>query len=147
MKKLIIFIIIVIIGVAGYFAYKTFQENGRYKITLDTELNRADWHWKNDVNQPVNERSQAYTYYDYSFTADIAEFENKAEAVKAEEDWINDHNPAKIGINGKYVSYLEDSNQYVYTSDKYLVSIQSGNADGSTTGSFVKWFTRKYEPK
>ncbi len=145
MKKILIILAVVLLGVGGYLVYKNVSESKLYTKTLDSRLSPPDWHWKNNINQPIAEKAQAYTRYSYSFSADIATFENETEAQKAEEDWINDHNPAKISINEKYVSYLEDSNQYVYTKGQYLVSIQSGNADGSTTGSFVAWFDKNFK--
>lgn len=144
MKKILILIIIILLGVGGYFVYQNVSERSMYTKTLDSRLSPPDWHWKNNVNQPIAEKAQAYTRYSYSFSADIATFENEVEAQKAEEDWITDHNPAKIAINGKYVSYLEESNQYVYTIGEHLISIQSGNADNSTTASFVAWFDKHF---
>ncbi len=145
MKKILILVVVILLVVGGYFAYESFSGSKLYTMTLDSRLSPPDWHWKNNVNQPVAERSQRYTKNDFSFFADIATFENEIEAQKAEEDWINDHNPGKIVINKKYVSYLQDSNQYIYTKGKYLVSIQSGNADNSTTGSFVAWFDKYFK--
>jgi hypothetical protein len=145
MKKVLILIVIILLGAGGYFVYQNISDKNLYTKTLDSRLSSPDWHWKNNINQPIAEKAQAYSRYDYSFSVDIATFENENEARKAEEDWIIDHNPAKIGINGKYVSYLQESNQYIYTIGEHLISVQSGNADNSTTGSFVSWYDKHFK--
>lgn len=146
MKKLLILLGIILIGVVAYFTYQTKLENERYKLVLNSEINYSDRHFENIVSEAM----QNYLKDELNYEVKIGIFKDKDVASKEMTRLIELYNnPGMVSLGGKYVKYTDfgggGTSMYFYQSENKIIMVTSG-AQKDLADQFVVWFFNKHKP-
>ena len=142
-RYIIIPLVIIILVVAGYFAYNFFQGSSKYQLTLQSQLNPSDYH---TPGTQVKEIAETYTYNGNWYHASVMEFADTNTATQGISKLKETYNPGMIILDKKYVNYVDLGNKYnfyFYQSGKYILVLDmTGEKD--LADSFVIWYYSKY---
>lgn len=151
MKKILTLVIILLVLVGGYFAFNYYTNLGGYELTLDSELNPADF-----SNTKTQIRQTSKQYIDdigNRYGVEVMEYSDEESASESLSTVMGWKNPAKIILDTKYVNYHtessdsgEISHEYFYQSGDILIFVRS-KAEKNTVEQFMDWFFKKYPNK
>ncbi|HLC70965.1 MAG TPA: hypothetical protein VJI32_03100 [Candidatus Nanoarchaeia archaeon] len=143
LKYLIISFVLVVMIVAGYLVYDSFQTSNKYNLALQSELSPSDYH---APGTQIKEVAETYTYGQNWYHVKVMQFPDAKSASQGISQLIETYNPGKIILDKKYVNYVELSsryNFYFYQSGKYILVLDM-TGEKSEADSFVVWYYFKY---
>jgi len=144
-KSVIIFLVLVLVVIAGFFAFNYFKNSNKYSLTSSNEMNPSDFLFPGGITQV----QETYTDGQISYAVRVMQFSDEASAVDGITKLTDLYNPAMIGLATKYVKYKElspGSQSYFYKSGKYIIYITL-SGDKGLGDSFVMWYYSKYPNK
>ncbi len=145
-KYIIIFFVLVVVVIAGYLTYNNYQNSSKYTLNLQSQLNPSDYH---TPGTQIKETAETYTSNSVYYRVQVMEFSDVNIATQGLSKLKEVYNPGMIGLNGKYVNYLElapSSNFYFYQSGKFILVIEM-TGDKNLSDTFVIWYYSKYPNK
>lgn len=145
-RYIVIPLVLIILIVAGYFVYTSFQSSSKYELVSENEMNPSDFIFPGGIKQV----DQGYIGQNGNFNVRVIEFSNINDATESISKMKEMYNPAMIGLAGKYVNYKEGSpgnHMYFYQSGKYIIFITNFVGDKNAGDAFIIWFYSKYPNK